>query len=61
MRWGDHLDHADEGGPGDFLFVPARLVHQEINASPGEPLVLIVARGGQENVVINVDLPEANA
>jgi uncharacterized RmlC-like cupin family protein len=60
MRWGDHLEHAEEAAAGDFLFVPARLVHQEINASASEPVVMIVARGGQDNVVVNVELPEAD-
>jgi uncharacterized RmlC-like cupin family protein len=56
FRWGDRLEQCAEGDAGDFIFVPARLVHQEINASDSEPLVVIVARGGQENVVVNVEL-----
>ena len=45
-----------DADPGDFVFVPAHTVHQEMSISD-EPLVLILARGGQENVVVNVDLP----
>ena len=56
MRWGDRLEHSAEAGPGDFIFVPARLVHQETCVSD-ERLVAVLARGGQENVVVNVDLP----
>jgi uncharacterized RmlC-like cupin family protein len=56
MRWGDALEQALDADPGDFVFVPARTVHQEMSISD-EPLVLILARGGQENVVVNVDLP----
>ena len=56
MRWGDRLQHSAEAGPGDFLFVPANLVHQEMNVSD-EPLVVTLARGGQENVVVNVEMP----
>jgi uncharacterized RmlC-like cupin family protein len=59
FRWGDRLQHSADAAAGDFLFVPARLVHQEINLSDTEPVVFIVARGSQENVVVNVDLPEA--
>ena len=59
FRWGDRLEHSAEGEAGDFIFVPANLVHQEINRSGTEPLVFILARGGQENVVVNIDLPEA--
>jgi uncharacterized RmlC-like cupin family protein len=58
MRWGERLEHSDIAGPGDFVFVPAGLVHQEINVAE-ERLVAVLARGGQENVVVNVDLPEA--
>ncbi len=39
--------------------MPARLVHQEIDTSPSGGVVAIVARGGQENVVVNVELAEA--
>jgi uncharacterized RmlC-like cupin family protein len=59
MRWGERLEHSADASAGDFVFVPARLVHQEINTSDSEGLVAILARGGQENVVINVDLAEA--
>jgi uncharacterized RmlC-like cupin family protein len=60
FRWGDRLERSAEGGAGDFIFVPANLLHQEINTSTDEPLVFILARGGQQNVVVNVDLIEAN-
>ena len=59
MRWGDRLKHEAEAAAGDFIFVPARLVHQEINASKSEGVVAILARGGQENVVVNVEVAEA--
>ncbi|MEX0751158.1 MAG: cupin domain-containing protein [Dehalococcoidia bacterium] len=56
FRWGARLEHSADGLAGDFIFVPANVVHTEANTSEREPLVLIVARGGQENVVVNVDL-----
>jgi uncharacterized RmlC-like cupin family protein len=56
MRWGERLERTLDAGPGDFVFVPARTVHQEMSISD-EQLVFIVARGSQENVVVNVDLP----
>lgn len=59
FRWGERLEHEAEGAAGDFIFVPANVIHQEINASDTEPLVLILARGSQDNIVVNVDLPEA--
>ena len=59
FRWGDHLQHEATGKAGDFILVPPHLVHQEINTSATDPLVFILARASQENVVVNVDLPEA--
>ncbi len=58
MRWGEHLEHSVEASLGDFIFVPANTVHQEINVS-SERFVAILARGGQENVVVNVEMREA--
>jgi uncharacterized RmlC-like cupin family protein len=60
MRWGDHLEHSAEAGPGDFIFVPPEVVHQEINAASDEPVTMVVSRDGQENIVINVAIPEAD-
>ena len=33
MRWGDRLEFVAEAGPGDFIYVPPFVPHQEINAS----------------------------
>jgi len=52
MRWGDGLRQSAEAGPGDFIYVPAGVVHQEVNAGD-ERVVSLVARGG-DNVVVNV-------
>jgi len=32
MRWGEKLEYAADAGPGDFIFVPPYVPHQEINA-----------------------------
>src|SRR5713226_9806694 len=32
MRWGDRLEFTAEAGPGDFIYVPPYVPHQEINA-----------------------------
>ena len=34
MRWGERLEFMAEAGPGDFIYVPPYVPHQEINASP---------------------------
>jgi len=57
MRWGERLEFVAEAGPGDFIFVPPYVPHQEINAS-GEPLACVLVRSGQEPVVVNLDLPD---
>ena len=56
MRWGDRLEFVAEAGPGDFIFVPPFVPHQEINASD-EPLSCVLVRSGQEPVVVNLDIP----
>jgi uncharacterized RmlC-like cupin family protein len=57
MRWGDHLEFTATAGPGDFIYVPPYVPHQEINASSDEPLECVLVRSGQEPVVINLDIP----
>ena len=57
MRWGERLEQRLDAEPGDFVFVPAQTVHQEMSISD-EQLVIILARGSDENVVVNVDMPE---
>jgi uncharacterized RmlC-like cupin family protein len=59
MRWGDRLEHLAEAGPGDFIFVPPFVPHQEINALADEPLSCVVIRSGQEAVVVNLDIEPA--
>ncbi len=59
LRFGERLEKSVEAGPGDFIYVPPGLIHQEITLSGGEPLETIVVRDSQENIVVNVDLPEA--
>lgn len=57
MRWGDQLEYVAEAGPGDFIFVPPYVPHQEINALPDEPLLCVLVRSDQEPVVVNLDIP----
>jgi uncharacterized RmlC-like cupin family protein len=56
MRWGERLEFVAEAGPGDFIFVPPYVPHQEINADPNEPLECVLVRSGQEPVVVNLDI-----
>lgn len=61
FRFGERLEESAEAGPGDFIYVPPHVVHQEINASETEAIDSIVVRSSQENVVVNVDVPESTA
>jgi uncharacterized RmlC-like cupin family protein len=57
MRWGERLEFTAEAGPGDFIYVPPYVPHQEINANDDEPLSCVLVRSGQEPVVVNLDIP----
>jgi uncharacterized RmlC-like cupin family protein len=61
MRWGERLEFTADAGPGDFIYVPPYVPHQEINASTDEPLSCVVVRSGQEGIVVNLDLPDVEA
>ena len=56
MRWGDRLEFTAEAGPGDFIYVPPYVPHQEINASPTEPLECVLCRSDGEAVAVNLDI-----
>ena len=65
MRWGEMLECVAEAGPGDCIYVPPYVPHQEINASPHEPPECVLVRSDNEAVVVNitdvdpVETPEA--
>ena len=59
MRWGERLEFVAEAGPGDFIYVPPFVPHQEINANPDEPLSCVVVRNDQEPIVVNLDIRPA--
>jgi uncharacterized RmlC-like cupin family protein len=61
FRYGDRLEHVVEAEAGDFIFVPPYIVHQEINGSDDEPVLMIVCRNHQDNIVVNVELPDGVA
>jgi uncharacterized RmlC-like cupin family protein len=59
MRWGGNLEFTAVAGPGDFIYVPPYVPHQEINESASEPLSCVVVRSGQEPIVVNLDIEAA--
>lgn len=56
MRWGERLEFVAEAGPGDFIYVPPYVPHQEINASAEEALECVLVRSDNEAVVVNLDI-----
>lgn len=56
MRWGERLEFTAEAGPGDFIYVPPFVPHQEINASSEETLECVLVRSDGEAVVVNLDI-----
>jgi uncharacterized RmlC-like cupin family protein len=60
MRWGERLEFTAEAGPGDFIYVAPWAPHQEINASPDQPLSCVVVRSGQDPVVVNLEMADVD-
>src|SRR5712671_5372556 len=56
FRWGNDLEFVDEAGPGDFIYVPPYVPHQEMNARSDIPVEAVVVRSGQEPIVVNLDI-----
>jgi uncharacterized RmlC-like cupin family protein len=56
MRWGERLEYVAEAEPGDFIYVPPYVPHQEINALPDEELFCVLVRSDQEAIVVNLDI-----
>ncbi len=56
MRWGESLEFVAEAGPGDFIYVPPFVPHQEINARDDETLECVLVRSDGEAVAINLDI-----
>ena len=61
MRWGERLEFTAEAGPGDFIYVPPFVPHQEINASPTDVLECVLVRSSGEAVVVNLDIDPVEA
>lgn len=46
-----------EASPGDYVFVPAFVAHQELNTSSDEAALVVLARSSQEAIVVNLSGP----
>ncbi|HYA16905.1 MAG TPA: cupin domain-containing protein [Bryobacteraceae bacterium] len=60
FRWGDHLEYSEDAYPGDFIYVPPWVPHQEMNADPNDPVEAVIVRSGQDPIVVNLDIAEAS-
>jgi uncharacterized RmlC-like cupin family protein len=56
LEFGPGGADAVQAGPGDFVHVPAGVVHREGNPS-GEPADLVLVRAGWGESTVNVDGP----
>ena len=56
MRWGDRLQFTAEANPGDFIFIPPYVPHQEINASTDQVLECVLVRSDGQAIAINLDI-----
>ncbi len=53
VRWGRHGEGSETVRPGDFVFIPAHLPHQELNPT-AETVTWVVIRSGPKPVVVNL-------
>jgi uncharacterized RmlC-like cupin family protein len=55
MRWGDRMQFEEDVEPGDFIYVPPFVPHQEINPSSDTPSQWVIVRNSQEPIVVNLE------
>jgi uncharacterized RmlC-like cupin family protein len=53
VQWGDRGQHAATVCAGDFIHIPAWLVHREINPSQTVPFRWVVVRSTSSPIVVN--------
>lgn len=54
FRTGEGYRSVESALPGDFVWVPPFVPHIEENASPSEPVCMVVVRSTQETLVFNL-------
>ncbi len=56
FTWGPTgLEHEMVATVGDFVYIPAGEIHVEENASPDEPLVVLLTRNCPDSLVVYMD------
>jgi uncharacterized RmlC-like cupin family protein len=56
IRWGERLEFTAEVAPGDFVYFPPYVPHQELNIQEGEPLEFVVVRSNNEGIAVGLDV-----
>lgn len=56
FTWGANLEHSRVTKPGDFIYVPPRVIHAEENLSTTEPFVFVVSRNSGTMTTVNVEV-----
>lgn len=54
IRWGGRGEYKAIARAGDFIHVPAYLLHMEINPSTSEPFLWVVVRSTASPIVVNL-------
>ena len=54
VQWGERGEHEVTARTGDFLHIPAQLIHREINPSSTASFRWIVIRSTSEPIVVNL-------
>lgn len=57
VEFGPGAESAVEAGPGDFIYIPANIVHREINLGD-TPSTEIITRAGTGPLTVNVPGPQ---
>ena len=55
IRWGERMEFVLDVEPGDFIYVPPFVPHQEINPSPDTPSEWVIVRNAQDPIVVNLE------
>ena len=55
IRWGEKMQFAEDVEPGDFIYIPPFVPHQEINPSPDTSSQWVIVRNAQDPIVVNLE------
>jgi uncharacterized RmlC-like cupin family protein len=56
IRWGEKLEFSADAGPGDLVYIPPFVPHEELNLSTTKPVECLVVRSNQHPIVVDLDI-----